>query len=153
MKELEKRYVKLLEVYKYFSYTSEKFPKSSDEINKLVVYCDALIRRFHICYDLTWKFLKLLLRERHAIEANSPRTVFLECYRQKILTEQESGELFNMLDDRNETAHIYDERKIDIISARILDHYKILDAIVKKIKIDELYNYNYFNCCITITYR
>ncbi len=43
-----------------------------------------------------------------------------------------------MIDDRNETAHIYDERKIDIISLRILNHYKVLDSLVKRINIDSV---------------
>lgn len=84
IRELTTQYQQLLKAYKQLAYIVETFAALSAkqsfvsteiEENYFITRCDALIQRFEFCFDITWKFLKSVLREKHALEANSPRAV------------------------------------------------------------------------------
>jgi nucleotidyltransferase substrate binding protein (TIGR01987 family) len=132
MEQLALRYEQLIKAYGRLSYMTHKFVKLSqqaknrtvvgEEEDELIAHRDALIQRFEFCYDLTWKYLRQLLKEKHGIEANSPRKVFQECYAQKILTNDETVQLLEMIDARNETSHVYDENMAERVSQKIV-HY------------------------------
>lgn len=93
---------------------------------------DALIKRFEFCYDLTWKFLKTVLKVHYSIESNSPRKVFNDSYMQKIINEVEVRTLIDMIDARNETAHVYDELRADAVGQKIATYVELLNAIEVK---------------------
>lgn len=144
MEEINLRYKQLLQAYSRLAYITTKFTQLANkenqetlltnEENELFVYRDAVIQRFEFCYDLTWKFFKLILKEKFSIEATSPRKVFQECYQQNILTHQETESLLEMIDARNQATHVYDEAAADAISKKIVLYYIILADLVKKHK-------------------
>ena len=144
MEGLSARYTQLLRAYSRLDYMTKTFIQLSEQVkksaistgveNEFIVHRDALIQRFEFCYDLTWKFFKLVLKEKHSIDVTSPRKVFQECYQQGILTRDETALLTEMIDARNETSHVYDEAVADAISLKIVDYYGILAVIVEKIK-------------------
>lgn len=145
MDELTKRHTQLLQAYKRLEYMTKKFVALSQEIsntytfsteeNELITHRDSLIKRFEFCYDLTWKFLKVLLKTHYSIDVTSPRKVFQECAQQGLLSPEEAEQLTSMIDDRNETAHVYDEEIADAISKRIVHYYTFLAALVAKISL------------------
>lgn len=73
MKQVKYRYSQLMQSYTYLSYIAEKFvylssmyakqPTCNDVADQYFIHRDALIKRFELCYDLTWKFFKILLRD------------------------------------------------------------------------------------------
>ncbi|MGC2310281.1 MAG: HI0074 family nucleotidyltransferase substrate-binding subunit [Candidatus Babeliaceae bacterium] len=144
MDRLKSHYEQLLKAYSRLKYMTQKFVElkkeqktksvSTEEENEFIVHRDALIQRFEFCYDLTWKFLKQLLKENYALDIASPRKVFQECFQQKLLTAQESMNLIEMIDARNQTSHIYNESTIDAISEKIINYYQFLAEIATKIK-------------------
>jgi nucleotidyltransferase substrate binding protein (TIGR01987 family) len=74
--------------------------------NDLVL--DATIQRFEFSLDLFWKTLKRLL-SYGGVEAKFPREVLKQAYQIGWLQDEEAW--LQMLDDRNQMAHIYDEAK------------------------------------------
>lgn len=146
MEELKLRYKQLLQAYNRLEYMAVKFIEVAEkhirhdtwpegEENEFVLHRDAIIQRFEFCYDLTWKFLKLVLKKKYYIETASPRSVFQECYHQGILTRDEVDELFDMIGARNETTHAYDEKMANIIAKRILVYRQELANLAKKLEI------------------
>jgi len=137
----EVKYHKLILLGSKLNYTKKAFlnlsntNNSLEKENKLITYTDALIKQFELLYDLTWKYFKQLLKERFSIEANSPRKVFQDCFQQKLLTNEETNQLIEMIDSRNQTTHVYDETVADDISKKILVYYNTLDKIIKKFKV------------------
>ncbi|MBE1555347.1 nucleotidyltransferase substrate binding protein [Sporosarcina limicola] len=75
-----------------------------DEKNSLMV--DGTIQRFEFTIEIYWKTLKRLLLSE-GIEAKTPRETLKEAYQAGWLADEEAW--LQMLKDRNETSHIYDE--------------------------------------------
>lgn len=146
MEELAGRYQQLLQAYKRLDYMTKKYVQlsksttksSQDEEDELITHRDAVIKRFEFCYELTWKFFKLLLNKNFSIDVASPRKVFQECYQQAVFTREETELLLEMIDARNETTHVYDESVAEDISKKVVDYYAFLAQIVKKVAPDKL---------------
>lgn len=143
MEELDLHHKQLLKAYHRLNYMTKKFislshrdnrkPLPEGEEDELIMARDALIKRFEFCYDLTWKFLKRVLKEKYSIDASSPRSVFQECYQQQLTTRDETQILLEMIDTRNETTHAYNESIMDEISQRIIRYYDPLISIINKL--------------------
>ena len=88
---------------------------------------DGTIQRFEFTFEQFRKLLKLFL-EREGILCRSPRACLKEAYRFGILDDEET--VLQMLEDRNETAHLYDEATSRIIYRRIRTQYVDLFDIV-----------------------
>ncbi|MEA1962396.1 MAG: nucleotidyltransferase substrate binding protein [Bacillota bacterium] len=82
---------------------------------------DAAIQRFEFTYELAWKLLKEYLLYTGIAVVNSPRATFKEAFAVDLI---QNGEAWiAMLDDRNLTAHTYDEKKALEIYQRIKSAY------------------------------
>ncbi|MHA6250444.1 HI0074 family nucleotidyltransferase substrate-binding subunit [Oceanobacillus sp. CAU 1775] len=99
------------------------------EINSL--YIDGTIQRFEFCIELYWKTLKRLLTEE-GIETKTPRETLKQAY--AIDWIQDEAAWLQMLRDRNETSHVYDEEKAKQIYDNIVSHFPIMDATFEKLK-------------------
>lgn len=107
--------------------------KNYDEDEKLEKR-DSIIKRFEICYELTWKCLKDILEERHGIIAVSPKKVFHECLSAKIINEHESEVLLDTSDDRNITSHMYSEDEIEDICKDICNlYFHTMESILNRL--------------------
>jgi len=97
---------------------------------------DGVIRRFKLTFELFWKTLKIFLREE-GVEARTPRDVFKEAFK---LEWFDTEELFlGMLEDRNKTSHIYDNKTSREIFQRVKENYvfaieKVLACLKTKIR-------------------
>ncbi len=101
---------------------------------KLKKLCqDGLLQRFEYCYEVTWKYLKEYCRYFFAIEVTSPKTVFQECWKQKIINESELEQCINMINDRNKTSHIYSEKQAEIISEHIENYMRLMNQIADRV--------------------
>lgn len=67
---------------------------------------DASIQRFEFTFELAWKTLKRVLRVK-GISANSPRDVFRDAARVGLI--QDPSKWYVFLENRNRTAHVYNE--------------------------------------------
>lgn len=84
------------------------------------MYLDLIVKRFEFTYEMSWKALKRYL-DFLGIEVLHPRAVFKEAYAQGILAEE--AVWLEMIEMRNLSSHIYDEREVAGIARRI-DAYR-----------------------------
>ena len=96
----------------------------NEDLSKGNIIIDGTIQRFEFTFELSWKLAKFIL-SYNGIEAESPRMIIKEGFKIGIL---ENGEgWINMLEDRNKTSHIYDEKQSLSIYKEIKDiHFKLL---------------------------
>ncbi len=103
-----------------------------DEID-IQAYRDSTIKKFEICYELFWKFLKDYLEHNNKILIVSPKKVFHECFKQNIVSEAEVVMLLKMADDRNLTTHCYDEDMAEEISQNVNQYYQLIQTILTRL--------------------
>lgn len=142
MEELNARYMQCIKSFDQLQYTATSFEKivahkklqEYEDDDTLALYSDALSYRFSFCYELTWRFLKTLLRDHYDIEVANPRSTFQESHLQKIITKEESVMLLRMAQSRNVIAHVYDEERAIEVSKSILIYVQTLVTLSEKLK-------------------
>jgi len=82
---------------------------------------DGVIQRFEFTYELAWKTTKEYLEDIGIMDKNSPKSVIKEAYAQKLILNEQNWLL--MIDDRNKTAHVYNEQLAQDIARRIIGSY------------------------------
>ena len=106
---LKKAYVKLQEVSNLYD--------GHDEIIR-----DSLIQRFEFTYELTHKTLKEAMKYLGVTLENSfPRTIFKKAYVNNLISDDMVW--IRLLEDRNSTSHIYNEKLADEVANRIVKDY------------------------------
>ena len=92
---------------------------------------DGVIQRFEFTFELIWKTLKRILAFK-GININSPREVFREAAKQKII--EDPLVWFEFIKKRNLTVHTYNEECADEIFESLPEFKKELDKVLEKIK-------------------
>ncbi len=94
---------------------------------------DSIIQRFEFTYELTHKTLQEFMKyEGVTLENSFPRTIFKKAYTNGLITDEKLW--LQLLEDRNTTSHIYNEKLADEIADRICKHYCVLiKTLVDKI--------------------
>ena len=98
--------------------------------NELVV--DGTIQRFEFCIELFWKMLKRALQEE-GIETGTPREAIQKAYQVKWFDDEHLW--LQMLHDRNQTSHIYDEEVAMEIYRRIPSYHSAMKMTFEMLKI------------------
>jgi nucleotidyltransferase substrate binding protein (TIGR01987 family) len=149
MENLNLFYQMLMKAYARLSYMANKFVKAhnqfrcnplcvTEEEEEFIGYRDALIKRFELCYDLTWKYIKRYLQKKYSVELASPRKVFQELLTQNIATPEEVTMLLQMVEARNYTTHTYDENIAQEISFKIIDYAYLMNDIIHRLNLEDL---------------
>ncbi|MBU0502009.1 MAG: HI0074 family nucleotidyltransferase substrate-binding subunit [bacterium] len=81
---------------------------------------DGVIQRFEFTCQLLWKTIKVFLKNSGVI-AMTPREVLQEAFRLEWFTDEKV--FLNMLEDRNKTSHIYDQKTSREVFERIKNDY------------------------------
>jgi nucleotidyltransferase substrate binding protein (TIGR01987 family) len=100
-----------------------------DESNSLFI--DGTIQRFEFSIELYWKTLKRLL-ELEGIESKTPRETLKHAF--SVGWIENEGAWLQMLRDRNETSHVYDEDKAKQIYDRIKEYYPEMKKTFRLLK-------------------
>lgn len=95
------------------------------------VKIDVCIKRFEFTYELCWKAMQSALRELGVIATN-PRDVFDKANKQEMVDNVELW--LQMKDDRNDTAHEYDEKKAAEIYSRISAYAKEFGLVLERLR-------------------
>lgn len=82
--------------------------------NSLVA--DAAIQRFEFTFELAWKLLRALLLHQ-GIQTNAPRSAIKEGFAAGLIRDGEGW--IDMIEDRNRTSHVYDEKEAEKIFDKI----------------------------------
>ncbi|KKQ48367.1 MAG: Nucleotidyltransferase substrate binding protein, HI0074 family [candidate division TM6 bacterium GW2011_GWF2_38_10] len=87
------------------------------------------IKCFEYCYELSWKTMKKILESMGLVDINSPRTVFIEAFKNQLIDNLSVWNSF--ITQRNLTFHTYDEE----IALEVFDSLpQFLDHLVKFIE-------------------
>lgn len=90
-----------------------------------------LIQFFETTFELSWKLMKDYLEAEGFMDVKSPRAVIKKAFETELI---ENGHIWmELLQDRNLTAHTYDEEKANLVEKQIRDKYHPA--------IQELYNH------------
>lgn len=107
----------------------QSFDKALQTLNEIInepfslIVRDATIQRFEYSFDLCWKTLSLYLKEIHGIVCRSPKGCFREGLTVGLYGPEKAERLLLMVDDRNSTTHLYNEKLADEVYQRIKNEY------------------------------
>jgi nucleotidyltransferase substrate binding protein (TIGR01987 family) len=132
--KLNIRLSKLNDALERFKKSLEIFKKTEEGSHLYTLIRDSVIQRFEFTFDIFWKCLKDVLSEKYKINIASPRFIFRESFTQQLITKQELEVFENMINDRNNTSHGYDEMMSEKIARKALSHYDYMINVSKKIK-------------------
>lgn len=99
------------------------------ETTALIV--DGTIQRFEFVIEIYWKTLKRLLAAEH-IQVATPREALQQAYRAHWLNDEQMW--LQMLKDRNETSHIYNEQMARQIYERIRTYFPELQSTYRSLR-------------------
>ena len=101
------------------------YKKSPDDVKR-----DGVIQRFEFCEELSWKTLRLYLIDQGFSDLKSPKSVLREAYAYEIIDDEDVW--ITIMNDRNLTSHIYDEKTAEEIFNRICTKHL---PVLKKLSI------------------
>lgn len=99
------------------------------DLEKTIINRDAAIKRFEICFDLSWKSVKLYAK-KEGVECNSPRACFKSAFQLELIDYDEQW--LKMIDGRNLSAHLYSEESADQIYANLPEYLKLFKKLFSK---------------------
>ncbi len=89
---------------------------------------DAAIQRFEYSFEATWKAAQRFLAVVEGVEAGSPKSAIRGCHETGLLQSSEAEQALAMADDRNLTAHTYNEGLAEAIFKRLPGHLATLEG-------------------------
>jgi nucleotidyltransferase substrate binding protein (TIGR01987 family) len=89
---------------------------------------DAAIQRFEYSYETTWKAAQRFLSEREGLEAHSPTAAVRSSHSVGLLEEPTARLGLQMIQDRNLTAHTYNEKLAEDVFSKLPSYAVLLDA-------------------------
>lgn len=87
---------------------------------------DAAIQRFEYTHETVWKAAQSYLREVEGLDIGSPKGAVRACRQAGILGEDDAALALRMIDDRNLTAHTYNEALALAIFSRLPDYARLM---------------------------
>ena len=89
---------------------------------------DAAIQRFEYSFEATWKSAQRFLRIVEGVDACSPKAAIRASHDAALLDLEATEEALRMADDRNLTAHTYNEALAVAIFSRLPRHLATLES-------------------------
>ncbi|MEA3488910.1 MAG: nucleotidyltransferase substrate binding protein [Candidatus Omnitrophota bacterium] len=124
---------RIKDIYGDFEKALQRLQEALNEDgSKGSIVVDGTIQRFEFTFELAWKLTKAIL-EHNGIEVDTPRLVVKEAFRSEMIEDGQGW--IDMLEDRNKTPHIYDEKQALEIYKKIKQaHFVLLKTLGKDIK-------------------
>ncbi len=92
---------------------------------------DSAIQRFEFSVEVMWKLIKKFLEVKHGIVCRSPKGCIREFFSVGLISQEETVQLFRMIDDRNRTSHTYHEEVAEEIFSNLSSHIELMRKILK----------------------
>jgi len=110
-------------------------PEYVDKERVYRTYGDSLIRRFEFNIDLFWKYLKRYLEEelKQTVKISGPKPIVREACKAKLITEDDAEKIIQIIEERNNSSHIYKEEIADQISNKISEYYETIKKYADKL--------------------
>ena len=104
------------------------------ETVKLASVRDGVIQRFEFCTELAWKTVREYLSEQGYADINSPKAVMKTAFSDGLLNNEQGW--IDILESRNITSHVYDEKTAEEIFKNIKSTYiNLFRDLIAKLKI------------------
>ncbi|HOL63580.1 MAG: nucleotidyltransferase substrate binding protein [Elusimicrobiales bacterium] len=101
---------------KVFQKLKEATIKAKDDLDR-----DGVIQRFEFTTELLWKTLKIVLEYQSIDASQGPKYVVKQAFKFGYIPDDEI--ILDILNDRNQTSHIYEEKTAEEIYTRISKIY------------------------------
>jgi nucleotidyltransferase substrate binding protein (TIGR01987 family) len=89
---------------------------------------DAAIQRFEYTFEAVWKVSERYLAVREGMTVRSPKACVRAAREARLLTDEQTVTALEMVDDRNETVHTYNEAVAARIFGSLLRYSELLRA-------------------------
>ena len=99
-----------------------------------LAFKDSVIKRFEICYDLLWKYLKEMIAKNDS-DIDSPKNLFQKCFRQNLITESELKESLVLFDARKRATHVITNETTEQVAKQVVKHCELIEKLCSLIKI------------------
>ncbi|MEK7376158.1 MAG: HI0074 family nucleotidyltransferase substrate-binding subunit [Candidatus Margulisiibacteriota bacterium] len=103
-------------------------------MEKTEIVRDSAIQRFEFTMDLSWKAVKAYLEEEKGIICASPKECFREAYKQGLIDYDEDW--IKLVDERNKTAHMYDEKTAEEVYSVFPSAAKLFRKLLDRLASD-----------------
>ncbi len=130
----DKAYIqeKLKAYKKALNTLSEALQETPSDIER-----DAAIQRFEYCFELSWKILKLVLKDQGSMpDISSPKAVFKKSYEIGLLGNEPIWT--DILIQRNNTTHTYNEALAKEVYEKLSTFYEVMVKLLEKLTKDYL---------------
>lgn len=116
MKNLKNKYENFKKATSRLSEACLLYDKNNDIVR------DSIIQRFEFTFAVATSILKAFMESEGIVFENSfPRSIFKEAYKNRLIENEKAW--LGIAEDRNLTAHIYNEKIADEIAERITTVY------------------------------
>lgn len=97
-----------------------------------LVIRDGVIQRFEFTAELAWETAREYLLLQGETDINSPKPVMRAAYRTGLV--KDSAGWGELLEDRNQTSHLYDDKVADAVYKKVLTVYaRLLEELFEKL--------------------
>jgi len=103
--------------------------------NKTDIVRDSAIKRYELCYELSWKTIQELLKSEGMEVCKSPRSCFKEAFGQGWIEDEEG--FADMVEKRNLTTHTYDKKLAEAVYQKINDYLALFESLLEKITMQQ----------------
>jgi len=94
---------------------------------------DGVIKRFEFTFELAWKTLQDKLYDEGYLTTKGPKPVIKQAFKNGMITDGQAW--MDMLTDRNNSTHLYDESAAISIFDRIqITYFKLLQELKSKLE-------------------
>lgn len=90
---------------------------------------NGMIQKFEYSIELCWRLIKRFLKQEDGIDAKTPKQAVKEFYLAGYIDEDNYLKLIDMIDDRNNLSHIYDEDEFRKIIKKFSLYVKVFEKI------------------------
>lgn len=118
------------EIFESFFESAERLKEVLAK-KKTIERRDSAIKRFELTVELAWKSIQACLREK-GVACRSPKECLQGAFSVGLL--QDDPQWIQMIDDRNETVHTYDEEFADEVYERLPQYLKPFRALEKSLR-------------------
>ncbi|MBA5249101.1 MAG: DUF86 domain-containing protein [Gammaproteobacteria bacterium] len=99
--------------------------------NKTDIVRDSAIKRYEICYELSWKSIQEQLKNEGLEVCNSPKSCFKQAFKLGLIENEEK--FADMVQSRNLTTHTYNEDLANKIYTQLEGYLQILTNLAQNI--------------------
>ncbi len=95
----------------------------------------AAVKHFEMCFELCWKTAKEFVLSKFGDNILSPKETFRALQKYGAIGAEETELMLKMVQDRNLTAHTYEEEFITALAARLPEYYQAMRAVEAAVRV------------------